>query len=384
MKRLVVAALLAILALAIAPPGARALDVGSSPTKFPIPWGSSAGSAYIRSIPQGSQIGVQNCAASLTDGFPPLTFTPSSAGGCPPFGQDFNGILKQVTQWAQWQAAGGPVFYDSSFSSSIGGYPKGTVLSSTVVPGYRWLSTADNNTTDPDAGGAGWAQDPGQVPTGTPMQTISTTVQTGYVSANGTTIGNASSNATGRANADTQFLFAFVWANCTNAICPIYTSGGGASSRGASAAADYAANKALAVWNMNGSALMGADSQHGTTSTNLSGVPVTSGSRTSPGSVLGENLHVLVAAEIPSIASDNPSAIDLRPANGNLVFNSNGVVITSAAIAGGGIDGVQPGTGRLDVIHAAAHAIAVTSTNTAGGSHNTVPRSTIVYWNLKL
>lgn len=381
MKRLVAS----ILALVLWPlSAALAIDSASIPPKFPIPWGNSAGSAYIRSIPEASQIGVTNCAASLTDGFPPLTFTPSSAGGCPPFGQDFNGILKQVTQWSRWVQAGGPVFYDSSFATSIGGYPKGTILSSTIVPGYRWLSTAENNTTDPDAGGAGWVQDPGQVPTGTPVAAVSTTIPYGYVSANGTTIGNGSSNATGRANADTQFLFALIWGSCSNTICPIYTSTGAASTRGASAAADYAANKALAVWNMNGSALMGADSQNGTTSTNLVNVPVTSGSRGVPGSILGENLHPLVAAEIPTITSVNISTLNWNAANGNPIFNSNGNVLTFNVTPGGGADGVQPGTGRLNTVQANPGQVAVQSNNTGSGSHNTVPRSTIVYWNLKL
>jgi hypothetical protein len=136
-------------------PTARAINASAVPPKFPIPWGNSAGSSYIHSIPKTSQIGIQNGAASLTDGFPPLTFLPVGAGGAPPFGSDFNGILMQITQWAQWQAAGGPIVYDSAFSSSIGGYPLGAVLSS-ATPGNLWFNTVDNNTTDPDTGGAGW------------------------------------------------------------------------------------------------------------------------------------------------------------------------------------------------------------------------------------
>lgn len=378
MKRLVAS----ILALALWPlSAALAIDSASIPPKFPIPWGNSAGSAYIRSIPEASQIGVTNCAASLTDGFPPLTFTPSSAGGCPPFGQDFNGILKQVTQWSQWVQAGGPIFYDSAFAASIGGYPKGTILSSTIVPGYRWLSTTENNSTDPDAGGAGWVQDPGQVPTGTPVAALTTTIPYGYVSANGTTIGNGSSNATGRANADTQFLYAVVWNGCSNAICPIYTSTGAASTRGASAAADFAANKALAVWNMNGSALMGADSQNGTTSSNLTSVPVTSGSRTTPGSILGENLHTLSTAEIPSHTHSN-SLVDPGHAHGTS-GGTLGAVNHQLVVGSGGLDGlvtpaalvVSTNTTGMSITNAAAG---------GGGSHNTVPRSTITYWNLKL
>lgn len=125
------------------------------PAKFPIPFANAAGSSYIRTVPQASQIGVQNGAASLTDGFPPNCFVPVSAGGSWPFGQDFNGILNQATAWIRWLSAGGPVGYDAAFASAIGGYPKGTVLSSATLGGF-WLCTADNNTTNPDTGGANW------------------------------------------------------------------------------------------------------------------------------------------------------------------------------------------------------------------------------------
>ena len=106
----------------------HAETLASTPPKFAIPWGNSAGGAYIRPIPQPSQIGIQNCAASLTDGFPPLTFVAQSAGGCPPFGQDFNGILKQLSQWSLWAGGGAGVAYDSSYQASIGGYPLGATL----------------------------------------------------------------------------------------------------------------------------------------------------------------------------------------------------------------------------------------------------------------
>lgn len=125
------------------------------PTRFPIPFGNSAGAGYIRTVPQASQIGIQAGAASLTDGFPPVTFIATSAGGTPPFGQDFNGLLNQVTKWSQWQAAGNATTYNSGFSTSIGGYPEGAILASTTA-GLYWLSTTDNNTSNPDAGGANW------------------------------------------------------------------------------------------------------------------------------------------------------------------------------------------------------------------------------------
>lgn len=126
------------------------------PTKFPVPWANAAGPSYIRAIPEASQIGIQAGAASLTDGFVPDNFTPAGSGGVPPFGQDANGILNQITQWLQWHEAGGPVPWDSAFSTKIGGYPAGAVVASATTAGLLWLSTTDNNTTNPDSAGAGW------------------------------------------------------------------------------------------------------------------------------------------------------------------------------------------------------------------------------------
>lgn len=125
------------------------------PANFPIPFANGAGGGYIRTIPQASQISVTPGAASLTDGFPPLNFLPVASGGVPPFGQDFNGILNEVTACIQWAQAGGVPTYNSVFSTAIGGYPAGAVLRATSGAGL-WLSAVDNNASNPDTGGANW------------------------------------------------------------------------------------------------------------------------------------------------------------------------------------------------------------------------------------
>lgn len=120
------------------------------PAGIPLPF---AASGTKNAIPIPSQIGITPGAASLTDGFPPLTMTPVAAGGVPPSGADFNGIFNMITAVQQWQSAGGVFKYDSDFSTAIGGYPAGAVLMSTDNK-TKWLNLADNNTTDPDGGGA--------------------------------------------------------------------------------------------------------------------------------------------------------------------------------------------------------------------------------------
>lgn len=130
------------------------------PAKIPLPFANAAGGSYVNSIPVNSQIGIVNGRASLADGFPPLTFTPIASGGVPPFGADMNGILKEITTIQQWQQAGGFFTYDSAFSTIIGGYPKGAILQATGASGLAygglWISTVENNTSNPDTGGAGW------------------------------------------------------------------------------------------------------------------------------------------------------------------------------------------------------------------------------------
>jgi hypothetical protein len=123
------------------------------PYKFSSIWAAGATAGFITPIIPAT---VAGAAASQVLGFPTPTAQPVGAGGTPPNIADFNGLGNYLTAWAQWQQAGAPVFYDAPFSSNIGGYPKGAVLSTASETGAYWISTVDNNTTDPDTGGAGW------------------------------------------------------------------------------------------------------------------------------------------------------------------------------------------------------------------------------------
>lgn len=128
------------------------MQASDIPYKFAVPWASAATVGYVNTIPATATGG----SASQELGFPPITAAPTGAGGIPPDIADMNGALLYATQWAQWAQAGGPIGYDGTFSTDVGGYPKAAVVSSASVAGNYWLSTAENNTTDPDAGGANW------------------------------------------------------------------------------------------------------------------------------------------------------------------------------------------------------------------------------------
>lgn len=128
------------------------MQASNAPSKSAVPF---ADSGTKNTIPVASQIGVTPGAASFTDGFPPLTMTPLAAGGVPPYGADFNGILNFLSAAVRWSQAGGRYPFDAAFATAVGGYPKGAVLAATSGNG-SWLNLVDNNTADPDAGGAGW------------------------------------------------------------------------------------------------------------------------------------------------------------------------------------------------------------------------------------
>lgn len=128
-----------------------------APPKIPKPFAVSAAAPYdTYPIATVSQIGISPGRASFETGFVPLNFTAKSAGGVPPFGADWNGLLRQTTAGLQWVQAGGPATFDVAFSTAIGGYPQGALVVSAITFGLYWLSTVDNNTSNPDAGGANW------------------------------------------------------------------------------------------------------------------------------------------------------------------------------------------------------------------------------------
>lgn len=114
--------------------------------------------------------------------------------------------------------------------------------------------------------------------TGDLKPTLKATADAGWVMANDGTIGNAASSATTRANADTLDLFSLLWNNISNTHAAV------SSGRGASAAADFAANKTIALPKMLGRALGIAGAGSSLTSRAL-------------GEIFGAETHALTANE---------------------------------------------------------------------------------------
>lgn len=121
-----------------------------SPSKQPKPFGiNGQREDILPTTPSGDN------TASYESGFPPITMILKSAGGLPPKGQDMNQILYELSALCRWASAGALNTFDSTFSSGIGGYPKGSLLFSD--DGLKtFINTVDDNATNPNSGGAGW------------------------------------------------------------------------------------------------------------------------------------------------------------------------------------------------------------------------------------
>lgn len=128
------------------------------------------------------------------------------------------------------------------------------------------------------------------------------------------TIGDGSSSSSIRANADTEDLFTLYWTNYSNTLCPVYTSAGAASTRGASAAADYAAHKRIAVPVGPGRALVLAGAGTGLTSRTVGGTA-------------GAETVTLASNQIPSLTSVNASQSITVAAATKVLNSASGTIV---------------------------------------------------------
>lgn len=142
------------------------------------------------------------------------------------------------------------------------------------------------------SGGGGTPVDPTTVAsTGDVKWRLEQSTIAGWVRVNGKTIGNASSGASERANADTQALFIYIWQTYANAISPVL---GG---RGASALADFNAGKQITLLDARDRTILGLDDMGNAALGGLGVVPFTTGNATTGGSSAGEAAHALSGTE---------------------------------------------------------------------------------------
>lgn len=214
----------------------------------------------------------------------------------------------------------------------------------------------------PSSGGGGG----GSVDATTILQTgdiktsYRTGAHTGFVRCNGRTIGSATSGATERANSDTQALFEYFWN--TDANLTVSTG------RGLSAAADWAANKTIAIPDWRGRLIaflgdMGNTATTDLTSTYYGADPTVLGQ---PG---GAQSSAIAQTNLPSV-NFNLSVSITDP--GHFHASANTTAYVGSAIGNLGLGGVQAPTTIVDLagVSTGSKTTGITASGTAasGGS----------------
>jgi microcystin-dependent protein len=212
----------------------------------------------------------------------------------------------------------------------------------------------------------------------------------GFVRLNGRTIGSATSGATERANADCQALFEFLWTVDAN----LAVSGG----RGASANADWSANKTITLPDGRGRVLAALDDMGGAAAGRL-----TAGffgtAATVLGAAGGAESHTLTTAQLPivtpagTVSSPVTDSGHFHGVSGASVLDGAGARPLSSSNAVGGNN--NPATGFVSsngggqIIETKTTGVTVSSTFTgtsfgSGNAHKTVPPTILLTFYIKL
>lgn len=130
------------------------MKLNDKPRQLAVPFASTGDKNNIPD--KATQQTKESGNAAYDSGFPPVTMTPISAGGIPPHGKDFNGLMHDITAAIRYVQAGGLYTYNAGFAGAIGGYAKDAILAGVSTTAV-WLNTIDDNLTDPEGtDSAGW------------------------------------------------------------------------------------------------------------------------------------------------------------------------------------------------------------------------------------
>lgn len=235
-------------------------------------------------------------------------------------------LTSAVTLGDGWNVAvantgSGTITINTSLSQLIDG-----ATSTTVLAGQTKLIHCTGAQFVTVGGGSGAV-------TGTISDYIGIMAPTGYVLADGKTIGSASSSGN-RANDDCYALFKLLWDSMANSEAAV--SGG----RGANADSDWSANKTIALPDLRGRVTAGKDNMGGTTASRLTsgGSGITG---TTLGAVGGTETHTLTAGQsgLPSHSHSDNYVYNAGEGNGTYTAGASGaanlvISTTSTGTAG--------------------------------------------------
>lgn len=169
------------------------------------------------------------------------------------------------------------------------------------------------------------------VPTGLVSAYALLTEPSGWLFVSGKTIGNASSGGTARANADTQTLFEGLWAAYSNTELPIQDSTGAASTRGASASADYAANKRLPLLDARGRVLAALDNLGGTAANILQRSTTISTTNASTAATVADATGLYIGMYV--VSTNVPTGTYITDMTGTSITLSAAATATASGVA---------------------------------------------------
>jgi hypothetical protein len=193
---------------------------------------------------------------------------------------------------------------------------------------------------------------------------------TGFVRANGRTIGSATSGASERANADCQSLFEYLWTADANLTV--------STGRGASANADWVANKTIALPDWRGRALAGLDDMGNSAAGRLTATYFGTAA-TVLGAAGGAESHTLTAAE--SAALTYTSTVTDPGHAHNIQFQANSA---DAPGSFANIGTINTGAGSTSTEAGTTGVTVATTSNAGGGAHKNVQPTMLATVYLKL
>lgn len=157
----------------------------------------------------------------------------------------------------------------------------------------------------------------------------------GWVTMDDGNIGSASSGATTRANRDTFPLYALLWNGVSDTYAPVSTG------RGATAIADFSANKTIGLTKTLGRAL------------SSTGTPSTGGTNWALGQFTGSETHTIAAGELPShvhpITLSNSAATYVQGIGSSAAVLSGGPTNTGGNVTANSPIGIMQPTTFMNV-----------------------------------